>query len=63
MDECKPLTLGHPALGKTVLRAMAGRSSHSSTFQLNLSAIRGTRGVYELFGGYVCRGWRGCLGV
>jgi len=59
VDECKPLTLGHPALGKTVLRAMAGRSSHSSTFQLNLSAIRGTRGVYELFGGMYAVGGGG----
>ena len=39
------------------------RGSHSSTFQLNVSAFCGTRGVLRVFREYFWLGWRGCSRV
>jgi len=41
----------------------AARGLHSFTFQLNVSAFCGIRGVHGVFRGYLWRGWRGRLGV
>ena len=54
------------AAGRQAAAAQAhveGRGLHSFTFQLNVSAFCGKRGVYGVFRGYFWRGWRGCLEV
>ena len=38
-----------------------GRGLHSSTFQLNVSALGGTMGIAGMFRECLRRGWSGCL--
>ena len=59
MNECKPLAPGdnevvvEVPLWRRCFRVVTGRGLHSSTSQLNVSALCGTRGVYGVL--------RGCL--
>jgi len=47
------------AVGNAILLLLVGRGLHSSTFQLNLSALNGTGGARR---GCVARVYKGVLG-